>query len=126
MSGGGGGGGNWRPEPKAPVVAPNPAATNGGIGGVVNDPCVIEEVTSLNSVVPTVLRSVRSGYVLNVAFIPGPPPRLVAQDLGGNTVGSITSRSMLQFIQCIQSGRQYVAEVLSVQGGTCNIKVRLK
>jgi hypothetical protein len=122
---GSGGGGNWRPEPKPPVVTPNPAGAGGVIGGVV-DPCVIEEVTSLNSANSAVLRSVRVGYLLNVAFIPGPPPRLVAQDLGGNTVGSITSRSMLQFIQCIQSGRQYVAEVLGVQGGTCNVKVRLK
>jgi hypothetical protein len=124
MSGGGGGGGDWRPEPKAPVTTPNPAGAGGGVGGGV-DPCVIEEVTSLNSVNPTALRGVRAGALLDVAFIPG-PSRLVAQDAGGNIVGSITSRSMLQFIQCIQAGRQYVAEVLGVQGGTCNVKVRLK
>lgn len=125
MSGGGGGGGNWRPEPKAPVVTPHQAGAGGGAGGVV-DPCVIEEVTSLNSVNPAVLRSVRTGYLLNVVFIPGPPARLVAQELSGNTVGSITSRSLLQFIQCIQSGKLYVAEVMGVQGGTCSVKVRLK
>lgn len=124
MSGGGGGGGDWRPEPKAPVTTPNPDGTGSGVGGIV-DPCVIEEVTSLNSVNPAALRGVRAGNLLDVAFLPG-PSRLVANDSSGNIVGSITSRSMLQFIQCIQGGRQYVAEVLSVQGGTCSVKVRLK
>lgn len=121
---GGGAGGNWRPEPKAPIGLPNAAGVNGGTGGNV-DSCAIEEVTSLNSVNPAALRGIRAGVVLDVAFIPG-PSRLVAQDAAGNIVGSITSRSMLQFIQCIQSGRQYVAEVLGVHGGTCNVKVRLK
>jgi hypothetical protein len=124
MSGGGGGGGDWRPVPKTPVIAPNPAGTGGGVGGAV-DPCVIEEVTSLNSVNPAALRGVRTGNLLDVAFIHN-PSRLVANDSNGTIVGSITSRSMLQFIQCIQSGRQYVAEVLGVQGGTCSVKVRLK
>jgi hypothetical protein len=126
MSGGGGGGGDWRPEPKAPVTAPKPTGSGGGSGGEQVDPCVIEEVTTLNSVSAVVLRGVRLGDLLDVDVIPGPPPRLVAKDPTGNTVGSITSRSMLQFIACIQNGRQYVAEVLSIQGGTCTVRVTLK
>jgi hypothetical protein len=126
MSGGGGGGGDWRPEPKAPLVNPTAAGGGGGIGGVPNDPCVIEEVTNLNSVVAAALRNVRPGDLLDVVFLPGPPHRLVTQDRNGTTVGSITSRSMLQFIECIQNGRQYVAEVLAIQGGTCQIRVGLR
>lgn len=125
MSGGGGSGGDWRPEPKAPVNTPNTARGGGGAGGGDLDPCAIEEVTTLNSVNPSVLRSIRQGDLLEAEVI-GPPPRLVAKDLMGNTLGSITSRSMLQFISCIQNGRQYVAEVLSIQGGTCTVRVRLK
>ncbi|WP_250492910.1 hypothetical protein [Caballeronia sp. GAWG1-1] len=68
-------------------------------------------MTTLNSVNPLILRGIRQGAVLEVDVIPGPPPRLVAKDHNGATVGSITSRSMLQFIACIQGGRQYVAEV---------------
>lgn len=125
MSGGGGGGGDWRPEPKAPV--PEPKGGDGrGSGGVVSgDPCVIEELTSLNSVSPIALRNVRTGALLDVVFLAGPPQRLVAQDSAGQIVGSITSRSMLQIIECIQNGRQYVAEVLGIQGGSCQVRVRL-
>ncbi len=122
MSGGGGGSGDWRPEPKAPVPEPK----GGGGGGVVaGDPCVIDEVTSLNSVSPAALRNVGPGSLLNVVFMAGPPQRLVVQDNSGQIVGSITSRSMLQIIECIQSGRRYVAEVLGIQGGSCQVRVRL-
>ncbi|WP_124470953.1 MULTISPECIES: hypothetical protein [Burkholderia cepacia complex] len=89
------------------------------------DPCVIDEVTSLNSVSPAALRNVGPGTLLNVVFVAGPPQRLVAQDNTGQIVGSITSRSMLQIIECIQSGRRYVAEVLGIQGGSCQVRVRL-
>lgn len=124
MTGSSGGGGSWRPEPKAPVpVQPNGGMGGGGAGST--DPCIIEEVTSLNSVIAAVLRNVRPTDLLDVVFLPGPPQRLVAQDRNGNTAGSITSRSMLQIIECIQGGRQYVAEVLSIQGGTCQIRVKL-
>lgn len=122
MSGGGGGSGDWRPEPKAPVPEPK----GGGGGGVVaGDPCVIDEVTSLNSVSPAALRNVGPGTLLNVVFMAGPPQRLVVQDNSGQIVGSITSRSMLQIIECIQSDRRYVAEVLGIQGGSCQVRVRL-
>ncbi|RKP46983.1 hypothetical protein D7S89_16700 [Trinickia fusca] len=124
MSGGGGGSGDWRPEPKAPVLDPKRSGGGSG-GGVVDDPCVIDEVTSLNSVSPAALRNVGPGTLLEVVFMAGPPQRLVAQDNTGQIVGSITSRSMLQFIECIQSGRRYVAEVLGIQGGSCQVRVRL-
>jgi len=122
MSGSGGGGGEWRPEPKAPASVPKGGEDGGDVSG---DPCVINEVTSLNSVSPAALRSVRVGGLLKVVFVIGPPQRLVVQDGTGQIVGSITSRSMLQIIECIQSGRQYVAEVLGIQGGSCQVRVRL-
>jgi hypothetical protein len=50
---------------------------------------------------------------------------LVAQTSAGGTVGSITSPSMPQIIQCItQSGNQYEAEVRSIRGGLCQVEVR--
>lgn len=121
MSGGGGGGGDWRPEPKAPVSRQE----GGNGGGTPGDPCVIDEVTSLNSVSPAALRNVGVGALLDVMFIAGPPQRLVVQNNTGQIAGSLTSRSMLQIIECIQSGRRYVAEVLGIQGGSCQVRVRL-
>jgi hypothetical protein len=123
MSGGGGGSGDWRPEPKAPMSEPKGGGAGGGV--VAGDPCVIDELTSLNSVSPVALRNVRPGTLLDVVFMAGPPQRLVVQDRNGQIVGSITSRSMLQIIECIQSGRRYVAEVLGIQGGSCQVQVKL-
>ena len=124
MSGGGGSGGDWRPEPKAPV-RPQGGDGIGGGGIGPGSPCAIDELTSLNSVSPSALQAVAPGTLLDVAFLSGPPQRLVAQNGAGQTVGSITSRSMLQIIECIQIGCRYVAEVVSIQGGACQVRVRL-
>ncbi len=118
MSGSPSSGREWRAEPR----------TQGegiGTGTGAGDPCVIEEVTTLNSISPPGLRVVRVGDVLDVVFVSGPPKRLIAQLGGGQLVGSITSRSMLQIIECIQNGRQYSADVLTIQGGACQVRVRL-
>lgn len=123
MSGSGGGGGNdWRPEPKLPK---RPAGGDSGTSpDQQRDPCAIAETTNLNSVDANVLAKVKVGEVLLVKFLPGPPRRLVAQTPDGETVGSITSPSMPQFITCIeQAGREYVAEVLSVRGALCQVEV---
>ena len=67
----------------------------------------------------------RAGDVLDVMFQSGPPQRLLAQQPSGTVAGSITSPSMLQIIQCItQTGIHYVAEVLSVRGAICKVRVR--
>lgn len=124
MSGGGGGGGDWRPEPKAPVPAANRTGAGSEEGGHI-DPCIINELTLLNSVSPTALRSIQPGVLLRLVFEKGPPQRLTAVDQTGQFVGSITSRSMLQIIECMQNGRQYVAEVIGIQGGSCQVRVRL-
>lgn len=123
MSGGRGGGGNWRPEPRVPVPGQGGGGPGGGGTGP-GDPCAIDELTQLNSVSPAALRNVSPGTVLDVVFLLGPPQRLVVQDSAGQIVGSITSRSMLQIIECIQGGRRYAAEVIGIQGGSCQVRVR--
>ncbi len=126
MSGSGGGGGDWRPVQKAPVQEPvKKGAGDGGGAGVPVDPCAISERTTLNSVNRAILTAVRGGDLLDVVYEAGPPQRLVAQ-ANGSIVGSITGPSMLQFIQCMLNGRQYVAEVIGIQGGTCQVLVRPK
>jgi hypothetical protein len=123
MSGGGGGGGTWRPDPAPPRSSQGEKGGSGGVGGG-DDPCAISETTNLNSVDRAALASVSVGATLAVAYLPGPPRRLVAQTSVGTTVGSITSPSMPQFIQCIQAGNTYEAHVLSIRGALCQVEVR--
>ena len=123
MSGGGGGGDTWRPEPK-PVPKPK-AGGDGGGGKEPPDPCNIVETTTLNSPNCTVVATLRTGDLLTLVFQAGPPQRLVAEQSPGVVAGSITAPSMLQIIQCIsQGGYAYVAEVLSVRGAICQVRVR--
>lgn len=124
MSGSGGGGGDWRPEPK-PISRPKPRGEGDEAGGGVTPPapCDITEVTNLNSVNRTAVTGLRPGDQLDVVFQAGPPQRLVAQTKAGTVVGSITSPSMLQIIQCIQAGYTYVAVVLSVRGAQCQVRI---
>lgn len=121
MSGSGGGGGDWRPEPKEP---PKPKAGAGDGGTQPADPCNITETTNLNSVNRTAVAALRPGDRLEIVFQAGPPQRLVAQTAAGVIAGSITSPSMLQIIQCIQAGNSYVAEVIAVRGGQCQVRIQ--
>jgi hypothetical protein len=40
--------------------------------------------------------------------------------------GSITSSIIQKIAECIDAGYVYVAEVISVQGGTCKVRVRVR
>lgn len=124
MSGGGGGGGDtWRPEPK-PAPRPKGGSEDGG-GAAPPDPCNITETTTLNSPNRTIVASLRVGDILAIVFQAGPPQRLVAEQSPGVIAGSITAPSMLQIIQCItQGGYAYVAEVLSIRGAICQVRIR--
>jgi hypothetical protein len=127
MSGSGGGSDSWRPEPMP--VAPEATEINKGGGGgggkVPASPCNIVETTSLNSVNRTVLSKLRTGSTLRVNLLQ--TRRLVAEtEDKGEVAGSITSPSMAQLILCIQGGTEYIAEVLSVRGGLCQIQIRPK
>jgi hypothetical protein len=117
---GGGGGGPWRPE-VTPPTTPGPSP-GGGPTPTPADPCDIVELTTINSPNRTVITGLRAGDELEVVFDPGPPQRLIARTAQG-IAGSITSRMMLQIIQCIGQGYQYVAEVLSVNGAICQVRI---
>lgn len=117
---GGSGGPSW-PEAR-PVTKPK---DGGGGGGGIPDACNILETTTLNSPDRTVISGLRTGDVLDVVFEPGPPQRLVARTSAGAVAGAITSPSLPQFIQCItQSNVRYTAEVLSVRGAVCQVRVQ--
>lgn len=112
MSGGGGGDETWRKPPK-PTGNP----------GTPNDPCAIDEITTLNSPNRSVLATLGVGHILNLVLELGPPRRLLARTVSGQTAGSITSPSLPQIIGCIQSGVSYQLEVLTLRGAVCQVRI---
>lgn len=121
---GGSGSSSWRPESR-PIPTPKDEGDGGAGRGGIPDACNIQETTTLNSPDRTVISVLRTGDVLEVVFEPGPPQRLVAKTSAGAVAGAITSPSLLQFILCItQSNVRYVAEVLSVRGAVCQVRVQ--
>jgi hypothetical protein len=114
MTGGGGGDDTWR-RPAKPV--------GGGGPPTGDDPCAIDEITTINSPDRTVLGAVRVGDTLALVLEMGPPRRLLAHAAGGRVAGSITSPSLAQIIVCIQAGVAYGLEVLSVRGAVCLVRI---
>lgn len=110
MSGGGGGDETWRK-----IADPPP--------GQAPDPCAIDELTMLNSPDRAVLATLSAGMALPLEYHAGPPRRLVAMAPSG-VAGSITSISLPQLIQCMQNNHHYVADVLTVRGAVCHVRVR--
>ena len=115
MCGRGGGEETWRRVAK-PI--------GDGPKGAVDDPSSIFEITTVNSPDRAVIGSLRVSQILNVELVPGPPRRLVVKTFDDRTVGSITSPSLPQLVACIRGGVAYVAEVLSIRGAICQVRVQ--
>lgn len=114
MSGGGGGGDSndeWRSK------------LGGGVGG--KDKCALVELTVLNSPVAAVVSGLSVGDILNVELETSPRNRIVVRDVKtGGVAGAITSPRLVDFIECIQGGYAYEAEVKSITGGRVEIEIR--
>lgn len=115
MSGGGGSdrgsSGDWR-QPSA------------GASG--SDKCAISEKTILNSPDRAVVSTLKVGMALEVRLETTPRKRLVAVAANSKIAGSITSARLVDFIECIESGSEYLADVLGVQGGRVEVEIRPK
>lgn len=115
MSGGGGGDGGG----------------GGGGGGDVGGDGVIDcanlfiRSTTLASPDAAVLRTLRVGNELDLrADEPRGPLLAVTRTRPPRTAGSITSARLARLLQCIADGYHYVAIVLRVEGGICDVEVR--
>jgi ribosomal protein S1 len=87
-------------------------------------PCAKLNVkTTLNSPVPKVLSTLKKDDVLDVS-LQGKKGPLVAVTAGGDVAGSITSSQLAKLIECIQDGYTFVAVVLRVDKGMCEVEVR--
>ena len=112
------------PRPPAKPVAPKKKGGGGGSGG--SDQCNIVERTNINSPDRTVKATLRTNDVLEVEYVAGPPKKLLVKTASGATLGSITSASMAQIIQCILAGYAYEAIVLAISGGLIEVQVQPK
>ena len=113
MSGGGGGGindGNWR------IGGESPSG---------EDKCAITERTILNSPNAAVIANLAVGDILAVTLVPGQRSRLEAIAGNGQTAGAVTSRRMVDIIECIKNGFIYEAQFISINAGRVEIEIRL-
>ena len=89
------------------------------------DPCDIIHRAPLNSPRPAVIATISVGEVLSVNLnLSGARPVLEVVAPSG-VAGALTHRGHLTIIECIQSGRDYNAVVLSKSGGMVEVRVEL-
>jgi hypothetical protein len=122
------GGGSGRDDSYIPTPAPvKPSKTGsggggGGAGGP--DPCDIVEIVPLNSPQSAVIATLKVGDVLTVNLNrSGPNPVLEVLAFGGQRAGALTHRNHVRIINCIDAGRTYRAVVMSIRGGSVEVRV---
>jgi hypothetical protein len=86
----------------------------------------ITSETTLSSPVPPVLAKIRKNDLLDIQVDHSGKTPVVRAVFHGETAGSITSSVIQRIVECIEKGHVYVAEVLSITGGACKVRVRIK
>lgn len=100
--------------------------SGGGGGDGAADPCDIAEIVPLNSPQPPVVSTLTLGQVLNVILSrTGPNPVLEVVTAGGAKAGALTHRNHVRLINCIDEGRAYQAVVVTLRGGSVEVRVEL-
>jgi hypothetical protein len=80
--------------------------------------------TVLLSPRPEAIAAVKTGEVLVLKLeSQQDKPLVVATRENGDEVGTIGSVHLLQLITCMQEGHKYTANIVSVQGGACRVRV---
>jgi uncharacterized membrane protein YeaQ/YmgE (transglycosylase-associated protein family) len=90
-----------------------------------SDCAKLHEQTTLNSVDPNVLSTIKKDDILTI-HAQSPRGPLVVLNQSGGVVGSITSASLAKILDCINDGFEYVAIVQSVKGGQVIVLIRPK
>lgn len=99
---------------------------NGGGGPITPDDALdcakLFDRTVLNSPDAKVLKSIKIGDRLGITVSSSRVIQAVTE--AGEIAGSITSMRMLQFIECIEKGFNYIAVVKGLTGGRCEVEIR--
>lgn len=82
--------------------------------------------TTLTSPDRAVISQLSKGELLDVAVDSTGARPVVRAIKEGQIAGSITSSIIQKLAECIEGGYSYVAEVISIQGGTCKVRVRVR
>lgn len=82
--------------------------------------------TTLSSPNAAVLAQLQAGMELDVEVDDSSGARVIRATYQSQIAGSITSAVIQKIADCIELGHQYLAEVLSVSGGACRVRVRAR
>lgn len=94
----------------------------GSSGGSSVGDCNIVERVPLNSPQAAVVATLTQSQELDVQLRGG---SVVAVVSASNSIaGSLTPRRLVELIDCINQGRQYVAVVMTVRGALCEVEIR--
>lgn len=85
--------------------------------------CNIVETVPLNSPKAQVISKLKVGDELDVILV---NHALIARAPIHGAAGSLTPKSLADLVQCIEAGNEYVAKVISVSGGVCQVEIRPK
>ncbi len=108
MSGSGGGGGS------------------GGGPATVSDCAKLTKMTTLNSAIPKVVKTLRADDVLAIGLDSGGSGRVEVRTKQGDLAGSITYSGVSALRKCIEEGWQFIAVIRSVKGGDVTVEIRPK
>ena len=104
---------------------------NSGGGGMpsINRPNENEDCSALvittNLATPQakVIGDLEVGDILSIRIATDQGP-IQALNIDGEIAGSIVSREQVRLLNCIIGGTSYIAEVLSLEGGQCQVQIR--
>ena len=103
---------------------------SGGNGGpIINPPITTDScerltiVTYLSSPKADVIDKLKEGDILSISALSDQGP-IVAITLEGEIAGSILSSEQIRLLNCINSGTEYKAIVLSIQDASCEIRIK--
>ena len=103
------------------------SGSGGGQPPPTADPCEkLTSKTTLTSPVKDVVAQLTKGVELEIELKKSGGARVIQALHRGRLAGSITSTVIQRIAECIEDGHKYVAEVLSVEGGSCQVLVRHK
>jgi hypothetical protein len=78
--------------------------------------------TQLASPDPSLVGKLKTGEILMIRLIPPTGPVQVINN-SNETVGAILSKDVAKLIECISDGHEFLAKVLDIKGGNCQVLI---